>query len=337
MERAVTAFVDGKTLELLASQRPLRELLPADLVEFLIQQMEKEVPPLLDKFGGLLYDPVFRERLAQRAKVGIDKFLDSLQGFAGLLSGFINFEKLNARLPEFFDQASDEIAKWLREEKTQKQVAEILRGRIDALLDRSISSYVEGVPYEKVAEMRQVIRSQAVKLVRGRKTKECLLAAVEQGLGRLKDRSFGDLLGGALPPGGVERVLELTGDRLLAALRSAAARQAVERALGEMAEERLFRRPLGKLSARVPADLREEAEEALSLQLADLLKREVPPLVETLNVRRMVEEKVNSLDILKVEGLLLSIMQEQFKYINLFGGLLGFLIGLANLIFLSLT
>ena len=37
-----------------------------------------------------------------------------------------------------------------------------------------------------------------------------------------------------------------------------------------------------------------------------------------------------------VMGLLLSIMQEQFKYINLFGGLLGFLIGLANLIFLSL-
>jgi len=337
MERAVTAFVDGKTEELLASQRPLRELLPADLVEFLIQQMEKEVPPLLDKFGGLLYDPVFRERLAQRAKVGIDKFLDSLQGFAGLLSGFINFEKLNARLPEFFDQASDEIAKWLREEKTQKQVAEILRGRIDALLDRSLSSYVEGVPYEKVAEMRQVIRSQAVKLIRGRKTTEYLLAAVEQGLGRLKDRPFGDLLGGALPPGGVERLLEVTGDRLLAALRSATARQAVERALGEMAEERLFRRPLGKLSARVPADLREEVEEALSLQLADLLKREVPPLVETLNVRRMVEEKVNSLDILKVEGLLLSIMQEQFKYINLFGGLLGFLIGLANLIFLSLT
>jgi uncharacterized membrane protein YheB (UPF0754 family) len=337
LEKAVTAFIDGKTQELLASQRPLRELLPADLVEFLLLQLEKEVPALLDKFGGLLYDPVFRERLAQRAKVGIDKFLDSLQGFAGLLSGFVNFEKINARLPEFFDQASDEIAKWLREEKTQKQVTEILRGRIEALLDRSLGSYVEGVQYEKVAEMRQVIRCQAVKLVRGRKTTECLLAAVEQGLGRLKDRPFGELLGSALPPGGVERALEVTGDRLLAALRSAAARQAVERALGEMAEERLFRRPLGKLSARVPADLREEVEAALSLQLTDLLKREVPPLVETLNVQRMVTEKVNSLDILKVEGLLLSIMQEQFKYINLFGGLLGFLIGLANLIFLSLT
>jgi uncharacterized membrane protein YheB (UPF0754 family) len=32
----------------------------------------------------------------------------------------------------------------------------------------------------------------------------------------------------------------------------------------------------------------------------------------------------------------MSIMKEQFKYINLFGALLGFLIGLANLLFLRM-
>jgi uncharacterized membrane protein YheB (UPF0754 family) len=70
--------------------------------------------------------------------------------------------------------------------------------------------------------------------------------------------------------------------------------------------------------------------------LGELLKKEVPPLVETLNVQRMVEEKVNSLELLKVEGLLMGIMKEQFKYINLFGALLGFLIGLINLLVLGL-
>jgi uncharacterized membrane protein YheB (UPF0754 family) len=107
--------------------------------------------------------------------------------------------------------------------------------------------------------------------------------------------------------------------------------------LGNVAEERLLRRPLGRLSTRIPADLVEEVETALFSQFADLLKREVPPLVETLNVRRMVTDKVNSLDILKVEGLLLGIMQEQFKYINLFGALLGFFIGLLNLAFFFLV
>ena len=84
------------------------------------------------------------------------------------------------------------------------------------------------------------------------------------------------------------------------------------------------------------ADVREELEEGLCLQLAEVLKREVPPMVETLNISRMVEEKINTLDILKVEGLLLGIMEEQFTYINLFGALLGALIGLVNLVVMGL-
>jgi uncharacterized membrane protein YheB (UPF0754 family) len=85
------------------------------------------------------------------------------------------------------------------------------------------------------------------------------------------------------------------------------------------------------------ADVRMELHEGLFLQLTEILKKEVPPLVETLNIQRVVEEKVNSLDILKVEDLLMGIMKEQFKYINLFGALLGAMIGLINLLILGLV
>ena len=44
---------------------------------------------------------------------------------------------------------------------------------------------------------------------------------------------------------------------------------------------------------------------------------------------------IDSFDLLRLEQLLLSIMEEQFKYINIFGGLLGFLIGCANIIFMT--
>ncbi|HXV20376.1 MAG TPA: DUF445 family protein [Desulfuromonadales bacterium] len=330
--RAVAGFVDGRTEQWLASDRSLRELLPADLVEVLLAQLEKEIPPLLEKFGGMLYDPDFRSRLVKKGREGIEGFLDSLGGFSGLLAGFINLEKVYARIPEFLDRAGDEIARWLREEKTQAQVALLLRERLDALLDRPLRTYLEKVPYEKVAGVRRFVRERAVSMVQSRRAAEATLTLAERGLDRLKDRSFGALLEKALPEGGVARGRELLADRLLEVLRSPGAREALEKVLAAKAEEWLFSRPLGKLSARLPVDVREELEEGLCRQLGELLKREVPPLVETLNVRRMVEEKVNSLDILKVEGLLLGIMQEQFKYINLFGGLLGFLIGLANLL-----
>ncbi len=260
----------------------------------------------------------------EKGREGIEGFLDSLGGLAGLLSGFINLEKIYARIPEFLDKAGDEIARWLREEKTQKQVALMLRERVDGLLDRSLGTFFEKVPYEKVAGVRRFLRTKATDLVRSRRAAESAMALVEHGVERLKDRSFASLLNQALPKDGLERGRERLADRLLGALRAPGNREALEQVLAEKMDQWLFRQPLGKLSARIPADVREELEEGVYQQLAEVLKREVPPLVETLNVSRMVEEKVNSLDILKVEGLLMGIMQEQFKYINLFGALLGF-------------
>jgi len=99
----------------------------------------------------------------------------------------------------------------------------------------------------------------------------------------------------------------------------------------------VYRHPLGRLAERLPADVLEELEDSLYHQVGEVLQKEVPPLIETLNISRMVEDKVNQLDILQVEGLLMGVMKEQFKYINLFGAILGFLIGLLNLAVWSLA
>ncbi|MCI5131793.1 MAG: DUF445 family protein, partial [Candidatus Electrothrix sp. EH2] len=91
-------------------------------------------------------------------------------------------------------------------------------------------------------------------------------------------------------------------------------------------------RPLGVLRNLMPAGVRKGITEYIVLTANKILVREVPGLVRTLNIKDMVTEKVDSLDLMRLERLLLSIMEEQFKYINLFGALLGFLIGLLNLL-----
>jgi uncharacterized membrane protein YheB (UPF0754 family) len=90
------------------------------------------------------------------------------------------------------------------------------------------------------------------------------------------------------------------------------------------------------LARLMPPGVREGIVDYLVLLINRILLAEVPGLVRSLQISRLVTAKVDSLDLLKLEGLLLSIMEEQFKYINLFGGLLGFLIGLANLLILRL-
>jgi uncharacterized membrane protein YheB (UPF0754 family) len=334
--QAVERLIDEQLEKLFTSKKSLKELLPEELVEALLTRLEGEIPALLDHFGGLLYDPEFRDRLVARAREALEKFLGSLGGLSNLLAGFINVDKLAERIPGFLDQAGEEIARWLREERTQQQVAALLRGRVDSLLDRPLSGFFEGLPYEKVAGARRFVCSQTVAWLQGSSFSRALRGMLERGLDAVKDRSFGEMLDAALPAGGLERTRELLATRLLAALRSPAAQETVDRILAEKAEQWLFQQPIGCLSARLSADVRNELNEGLYLQLAELLKKEVPPLVDILNVQRVVEEKINSLDILTVERLLLDVMEDHFKYINLFGALLGALIGLVNLLVLGL-
>ena len=337
MADLVGNFIDRKSGKLLASDRPLRELLPKDLVELLLTQLEKELPPLVEKFGGLLYDPQFRSRLVQKGKLAIDSFLDSLGGLAGLLSGFLDLNKIYDKIPEFLDKAGDEVAGWLKEERTQQQLAKMLRERVDGLLDRSLASYLEKLPFEKVNGVRRFARDRVVQSLQSRRTIDTLLILSESVIDRIKDRNFDNLVRSALPEGGPEKIRSQIADSLLEVLRSPQARAAFESVLIEQCDQWIYRKPLGLLSAKLPGDLRQELESGLCQLVEDLLRKEAPRLVETLNVRRMVEEKVNSLDLLQVEGLLMGIMKEQFKYINLFGALLGFLIGLVNLLVLRLN
>ncbi|MCI5144766.1 MAG: DUF445 family protein, partial [Candidatus Electrothrix sp. AR3] len=95
-------------------------------------------------------------------------------------------------------------------------------------------------------------------------------------------------------------------------------------------------RPVGILQGLIPMEVRRGMSDYLVQSVNRMLIREVPGLVESLRIRELVTNKVDSLDLLRLEGLLLSIMEEQFKYINLFGALLGFLIGLINLVVLHL-
>jgi uncharacterized membrane protein YheB (UPF0754 family) len=94
----------------------------------------------------------------------------------------------------------------------------------------------------------------------------------------------------------------------------------------------LLTRPIGKLANIVPHGIRQGISEYIVHTANRMFLREVPGVVESLNIQRVVTEKVDSLNLLQLERLLLSIMEEQFKYINLFGALLGFLLGLLNLV-----
>ena len=64
-----------------------------------------------------------------------------------------------------------------------------------------------------------------------------------------------------------------------------------------------------------------------------LLDRELPIILKSLDIEKMVRERIDSFPLDEVEDIILRIIKDQLKWINVFGGLLGFLIGCIQLIF----
>jgi hypothetical protein len=55
---------------------------------------------------------------------------------------------------------------------------------------------------------------------------------------------------------------------------------------------------------------------------------QIPALLSFINIKKLVVERIDSLEMIKVERIVLDVMSNQFKWIDIFGAILGALIGI---------
>ena len=77
-------------------------------------------------------------------------------------------------------------------------------------------------------------------------------------------------------------------------------------------------------------------EAELQLMLPDMIDRFVSKIEKEVDVEKTVYEKVVGFSTDKLEDILYSIMSKEFKFIELLGGVLGFIIGLIQIAILQL-
>lgn len=335
VEKWLVAYLDSRIGELLAQGSTPADLLPADLATELLDLLEAETPGLLKKLAALIREPLMQERIAAALCRVVDSFAAALGPMAALLGSFLKPETIRAKILDYLERKGEELSDWLIDEQVQQKVAEVLRGKAEKLLHTPLAELLRNVPPEKLARARQVLAEKILQALREPAVGRALANLVNEALGAQQGRSLNEVLLTIFGADGVRDGRAALGREVLALVRARNFKRLLDRLVSDLLERQLLTRPIGRLDQYLPREVRRGIDAFLLEQVGDILVREVPDLVEALNIGEIVTRKVDSLDLLKLEGLLLSIMEEQFKYINLFGGLLGFLIGLANLLLLT--
>ncbi|MEN8198935.1 MAG: DUF445 family protein [Thermodesulfobacteriota bacterium] len=337
MDEWVETFIQQKVYATLSQQKSLADMLPNSMQELLVDGIEKQTPTLLAKLGEIVSEPEIRNRIVTAVRMGVESFVEGLGPMAALAKGFLSPELVEEKVKTYLEEKEEDIAAWLQNDEVQSRVAAALRERSDELLQTPLVKMIGEGHDEMIEGLCRHLSEQLSALLREPETTIALASMV-------RDNIETHIDGGRLPL--QEILFDFVGDEGIARGRqwlkqevgSILAAEKTGKTLNRMVDsllENLLSQRVGKLARLLPAGVREGIYQSLRQMSSNMLSIEVPGLLDSLNIQEIVKEKVNSLDLLRLERLLLSIMEEQFKYINLFGALLGFLIGCLNLLFLK--
>ncbi len=336
MEQWVEDFVHQKVYAALQQEKSLSDILPASLQELFIAMIEKQVPAFLGKIALIVSEPDVRERIVKGACGGVDNFINTLGSMADMVRGFLPMEMVAGKIQEYLIEKNDDIVAWLQSEKVQARVAAILRERSQEFSKKPIVSLIKSENENAIEEFCSQCTKQLLLLIRGEEITTTLVSMFKTNIENHLDSdaiSMRQVLIGLLGEQSMIAGKCWIKSEIRELLQAQKTLKTIDSLIDSLFESLLQKR-IGKLANLVPAGVREGLSRSLQKMASTMLENEVPGLVQSLNIRKIVTEKVNSLNILKLEGLLLSIMEEQFKYINLFGALLGFLIGCLNIVFI---
>ncbi|MGW8195231.1 MAG: DUF445 domain-containing protein [Desulforhopalus sp.] len=336
MEQWVDDFVHQGIYRVLQEEKSLSDLLPDSVQKLLLATIEKQTPYFLQRLSVIVSEPGVRDRVVRGACLGVDKFIDSLGSMADMVRGFLRMETVEEKIRDYLIEKDADIVAWLQSEEVQQKVVKILRDRTQDFLAKPIVRLIEARDESLVEDFCTQCTAQSLLLIRRKEVSATLASMIKSNIenyidsGSITVREIFAMLVG-------EQATDRAGFWVKSEIRELLKAKDSLKSLDSMVDTlaaALLEKKVGRLARFVPEGVREGVSRTLQKMASAMLATEVPGLVETLNIRKIVTEKINSLDLLRLEGLLLSIMEEQFKYINLFGALLGFLIGCVNLLFL---
>ncbi len=108
--------------------------------------------------------------------------------------------------------------------------------------------------------------------------------------------------------------------------------------------ESLFKERLARLHLKIPSPIQEKLFNILHKAVSHEIEKVVPHLTQKalleiqqrVEIKEVIRKKVNEFPMEKVEEMVFSIMKKELGFVEIVGGILGFLIGCAQVLLLKL-
>jgi uncharacterized membrane protein YheB (UPF0754 family) len=328
-EQKVRAFISARLDDLLASQATLAEMFTPETVTVIKERVDQQVPPVVHHLAELATSQATRGRIGALIKREVDDYYQQLSFFKKI---FVSRDKIHREVDELVNTTLPRrVEEYLRGEAFEDEAERFLDSTIDDVLSRPISELVGQIAPDRLELIKDQLASRVMALARGKELETTVSAYLTDALTRIKPHTLRALLQ-HLNPESAPRLKSFLSKGLLQVL----AREETARTINNILSaqvERMLVAPIGRLSEQVPEAAVRRASAALTERITQAARERLPAAISEFDIGRIVREKVADYPVEKLEELVLSVAQQHLKKIELFGAVIGLVIGVAQAVY----
>ncbi|MDR0708847.1 MAG: DUF445 family protein [Spirochaetaceae bacterium] len=266
-------------------------------------------PEAVSGFLKLLDRPDIRRGLEIQGRIFLDNAIQKLSAVQRFFISAGQYDRtLSERMPEIVDDLIGQLRKLLVDNAVRKRAA-------DYLSDTAFSLAAEPVNYNRLVQLISDTLFSLAEQPLGESLSGLGINGVPElvaGIRRFftKERADGEG-GGVSAEGGGPAGAALSALKVFFAEHAAMT-------VGEFFS--------------IDEEKKRRIDDAILEKLFLFADSQAESVLKTINIRAMVTERIDSLDMLRVERIVLDVMANQLKWINFFGAILGALIGGAEVV-----
>jgi uncharacterized membrane protein YheB (UPF0754 family) len=291
------------------------------------------LPDLTEAFFKWLADGPIKKDIEEQGRTLLKSILDRLNFFQRFVVTMAQYEStLNEKMPDIIDEIIQKMKQIAIDTERLDEFVNAIRTGIAHWLSKGAFDffYNEGI---NVNEKIEMLVEKTFSLIGSENTHAYIVNTIDEILEKNRDMSLGQA---------AENVLGLNKEAFSASivthvrklLTDVKTPDFLSGKIMEIAGNILDRSKDAPLSELIGLDQPAKAriDSFIVKNLILLLRDKLPQVVESFNIKQLVVNKINGLDVASVEQLLLMVIAKHLKWINIFGALLGGLIGFTQVL-----
>jgi uncharacterized membrane protein YheB (UPF0754 family) len=328
--RKISAAIEGWLEQRRRGDGQLSSLLSEELSQVLTDLLGTLLPPIFDSLFHWLDQEEVREQMNHRGKRLLRTVLEKLNVLQRFLISAGQFDRtLEQKMPEIVEEAVVALRSYAYEEQTLDGLKEVLKRAFSRWRDRSTAELFTKIRPGLAGELAERLLSRAGEEA----TRRRIAAGIDRLLAKVKDHTLGEILTRYLRIPEQEAV-DFVSAKVLAYMSRKETSQAIAAEVVSFSRKFMEEHQQNNIAEllHIEPALQKRASAYLSAQLIRIIDARLPGFIESFDVRQLVVDKINDLDVAQVEKLLLMVIQKHLRWINIFGGILGALIGFSQLV-----